>query len=303
MTEGDRGEPMNGIELARETVRGIVVAATLAASALGFTGHVGAAQPEGAMESEVSAQQNPVDLGGDGSQGKGWWQQRQERRRARAEAYREQLRSRQPEPSQNAAGRAATFLSATELSDLSVSFRLDRRLTSGLYMGDRWVSPATYSGIQEDAFTVDVRAEARERSGQPGNINPVWTATDPKMVTLSPGRGKEATITVHRAGESRVRVTVPAEPEDLSVSVELAIRASYQGTALQVEITRGAVTNIARAEQTGPAVRNGWKFVVDDGSRQPEPRRPVVRNGWAFVDGDEPAQSKESSGVPATEAR
>jgi hypothetical protein len=33
------------------------------------------------------------------------------------------------------------------VTDIAVVFKLDPRLTAGLYMGDRWVSPPTYSTV------------------------------------------------------------------------------------------------------------------------------------------------------------
>src|SRR6266508_666691 len=170
-----------------------------------------------------------------------------------------------------------------EESDLTVTFKLDRRLTSGLYMGERWVSPRTYSGVSEGAFTVEARVHGRDAKGQLVDIKPEWVPADSAIVTVSPARGKEVTITVQGAGESSVRVTVPRETEELSLSTELVIKARYQGTALQVEITPSRVTEVARQEQPGPAVENGWKFVDGDRSAQ-EQSRPIVRNGWRFVD-------------------
>ncbi len=274
---------MNRIQRARETVSGIVLVVVLASSVLAFTGWARASEAQDATEPEISPEQEESDLTVTGKRPKTWWQQQQEVRKARAEAYRERLRSRQKEAPQNNSVPARVSLPAAPVTDLSVSFKLDRRLTSGLYMGERWVSPRTYSGVSEGAFTVEVRVHGRDAKGQLVDIKPEWVPADSAIVTVSPARGKEVTITVQGAGESSVRVTVPRETEELSLSTELVIKARYQGTALQVEITPSRVTEVARQEQPGPAVENGWKFVDGDRSAQ-EQSRPIVRNGWRFVD-------------------
>jgi hypothetical protein len=128
------------------------------------------------------------------------------------------------------------------LSDIQVSFKLDPRLTKSLYMGERWVSPPTYTGIQEGQFTVEARVDGVDTKGQAVDVSPEWTPADPTMVTVSPRRGKQVTITVHRAGDTSLRVT------SQEISTELSIKAWENGTALQAEISPKAVKRI-QAEQ------------------------------------------------------
>ena len=135
-------------------------------------------------------------------------------------------------------------------TDVAVSFKLDPRLTRSLYMGDRWFSPATFTTTQDvDRINVEVRAVGRDARGQDARIDPEWIAADPKMVTVSPARGSQVTITVHRAGESRLRLVQPLAPSVRSVTAdgrggepaivkELAIRAWKQGSAIQAEISQ-----------------------------------------------------------------
>jgi hypothetical protein len=91
---------------------------------------------------------------------------------------------------------------------LQVSFQLDPRVTKGAYMGDRWVSRATYasaSAPEVGAITVKARARGADAStaGEPG---PAWIASDPGMVAISPSQGGEVTLTVQRSGQSTVTV-------------------------------------------------------------------------------------------------
>lgn len=129
--------------------------------------------------------------------------------------------------SQKAAGPAAV-----SVTDIKVSFKLDPRLTRGLYMGERWVSPPTYIGASGQD-TIEARALGIDDKGRPVNIRTEWIPIDPEMVTITPGRGNEVRITVRRAGESSLKVAAPG------FSRELAIKArSYMGNSILVEISQ-----------------------------------------------------------------
>ena len=159
------------------------------------------------------------------------------------------------------------------LTDVALSFKLDPRLTRSLYMGDRWFSPATFTTTQDvDRINVEVRAVGRDARGQDARIDPEWIAADPKMVTVAPARGGQVTITVHRAGETRLRVVQPLAPTARSVAAnaregeptivkELTIRAWNQGSAIQAEISQMSSTTGVRPKQ-GSAKElsmSGWE--------------------------------------------
>jgi hypothetical protein len=292
---------MNSVQLVRRVARSVVVAA-VAGSVVAVTPCIVAAEAQSTTEPDMTAEPELANAVAERGDGKSWWQQRQDRRKGRPEAYRERLRARQTEAAQNdTVPQKPKVLAANELSEINVSFRLDRRLTAGLYMGDRWVSPPTYSGVQDGVFVVDARAQGRDTKGQPGSIDPDWTATDPGMVTVSPARGKEATITVHRAGQSRVRITVPAESEELTVSTELSIDASYQGTTLRVAITPQATTRPAGQDASSLTLRNGWKYV--SGDEEVRGQRRTSGKGWKIVDGNPPGAKPGDSQDSASKAR
>ena len=161
-----------------------------------------------------------------------WREQRQERRRARQAAALERQRSVRQDTPPKPAAPAATAPPAP-LRGIDVAFMLDPRLTSGLYMGERWVSPPTYTRVQEGtSLTVAARAAGRDARGTPINISPTWIPADPEMVTVSPGQGNAVQITVHRAGQSRLQVT------SQEVSKYLSIKAVARNNGLQVEISQ-----------------------------------------------------------------
>jgi hypothetical protein len=133
-----------------------------------------------------------------------------------------------------AASREATDPAAASASGIKVSFKLDPRITRGMYMGDRWVSPPTYIGTQAGKeITVEARVEGLDAGGKLTGASPAWTPEDPDMVRVSPGQGRQVRITVRRAGQSILKVTSPG------FSRELSIKATpYMGTAFQVEISQ-----------------------------------------------------------------
>ena len=120
------------------------------------------------------------------------------------------------------------------LDGITVSFKLDPRLTKGLYMGERWVSPPVYQpAVQEGkTLTVEARAHGVDAKGNKMKITPKWTPSDPGMVAVTPGEGSDVKIVVKRAGKSTLKVAAPG------VSKELSIKATEEGDVLRVEITQ-----------------------------------------------------------------
>jgi FKBP-type peptidyl-prolyl cis-trans isomerase len=112
-------------------------------------------------------------------------------------------------------------------AEIRVSFKLDPRITKASYMGDRWVSPPTYTTTLD---TVEARVASVDTKGGLRDVSASWIPSDPQMVTISPNEGSEVKINVKRAGESSVQVSSDG------ASRELAIKAVNKGPALQVEI-------------------------------------------------------------------
>jgi len=120
------------------------------------------------------------------------------------------------------------------LAGIAVSFKVDPRITKGLYTGDRWVSPPTFtSTFQEGKETiVEARVQGVDAKGNKMKIKPEWTPSDPGMVAVTPGEGSDVKIAVKRAGRSTLKVAAPG------VSKELTIKATEEGNAIRVEITQ-----------------------------------------------------------------
>ncbi len=106
-----------------------------------------------------------------------------------------------------------------------VLFKLDPRLASGVYGGERWVAPPTYTRVGEgNTCTIEAKA--------PHFDQPTWTASDPDMVAVTPGDAGDVRIVVRRAGESTIRVASG------QISKTLKVKAVYRNNVLQVEIAQ-----------------------------------------------------------------
>jgi len=130
---------------------------------------------------------------------------------------------------------AAAGTEGVSLTDIKISFKLDQRLTRGQYMGDLWVSPPTYTRLQDGKeLIVEARVEGVDVKGTLMEISPTWTPSDPDMVAVSPGQGKEVKITVKYAGQSSLEVASRGVTKKLSIKAT----AIHEGKVLQVEITQ-----------------------------------------------------------------
>ena len=148
-----------------------------------------------------------------------------------------QRMARSGEPIKNEQGTPETAAApaAPALADIKVSFKLDSRLTRGLYMGERWVSPPSFNRIQQPGQPLTVEAKAQgidPKTRTPVPIRPQWIPSDPDMVVVAPAGGDAFNILVKRAGESRLKVTAEG------ASRELVIKAKSANDALQVEISQ-----------------------------------------------------------------
>jgi hypothetical protein len=121
---------------------------------------------------------------------------------------------------------------SSSLQALSIAFKFDPGPTYG---GAQWVSPPTFtSGLQSGKeASVEARVSGVDKSGRPVKVNPVWTATDPEMVVVTPTQGDQYRITAKHAGETKLKVSAQ------QVSTELLVKAKSMvgGKALQLEIS------------------------------------------------------------------
>ena len=122
-----------------------------------------------------------------------------------------------------------------ELSRITVSFKLDQRLSGPTYGGPRWVSPPTLSFAQGGAqLTVEAKTQGIGADGHPMDISAEWTPADPEMVTVTRGQKNEVTITVKREGESKLKLVAQGVAKELSIKA----KPIANGSGMQVEISQ-----------------------------------------------------------------
>ena len=122
---------------------------------------------------------------------------------------------------------------ATSLADIRVSFKLDPRLTQSLYMGDRWVSPPTYSRFNAaSGTTINVRAVGIDVQRKRVPISATWTVADPELATVSPVKDSEVRITIHKEGQSELVVSSD------NISKTMVIKCVQQDGVWRVDISQ-----------------------------------------------------------------
>jgi FKBP-type peptidyl-prolyl cis-trans isomerase len=142
-----------------------------------------------------------------------------------------------------AAQGAAPPATAAAVTDILFTYRRDPRAVDPTRGLGPWISGPNYGGATAQD-TVEVRAEGLDAAGKPAKISPQWIASDPEMVTVSPSQGDDVKITVHRAGESKLKITYQG------VSRELEIRAKYVNKFMLLEIEEAKVAKPAAPAAT-----------------------------------------------------
>jgi FKBP-type peptidyl-prolyl cis-trans isomerase FklB len=138
--------------------------------------------------------------------------------------------------------------STASVTSIQLSFKRDPRMVDPFRGIGPWVTGSSYGGATAQD-TVEARAEGVDASGKPAKISPEWVPSDPEMVTVSPSQGDDVQIRVHRAGESRMKITYQG------VSKELVVRAKYQGKFMlfEIEEAMAAKPNVPAATEAPPA--------------------------------------------------
>ena len=121
------------------------------------------------------------------------------------------------------------------LTGITVSFKLDHRMSGPTYGGERWVSPPTFTFAHGGKqLTIEAKSQGVDAGGRPMDISPKWTPADPDMVAVTPDQGSEVKITIKRAGQSTLEVASQGYSKMLSIKAT----AIHEGKALQVEISQ-----------------------------------------------------------------
>lgn len=107
---------------------------------------------------------------------------------------------------------------------LRVAFQLDRALTQGHYLGERWVSPPTFHFAQPgERYSVRARLRQVDAQGERIDVSGDWATGDPAMLAIT------------RLGDGQVQLEV-LQPG----TTELVVTAGGERKVLQVEARRTA---------------------------------------------------------------
>jgi len=141
--------------------------------------------------------------------------------------------------------------SSASVAGVQLSFKRDPRMVDPFRGIGPWVIGSNYKGATAQD-TVEVRAEGVDAGGKPAKISPEWTVSDPEMVTISPNQGDDVKITVHKAGESKLKISYQGQ------SKELVVRAKYVGKFMLFEIAPStpAKPSGPAAMETNPALKD-----------------------------------------------
>jgi FKBP-type peptidyl-prolyl cis-trans isomerase len=190
---------------------------------------------------------------------------------------------------------AAADEKTAALSDIRFSFKLDPRLTSGVYGSERWVSQFPYMGATAQD-RVEAKAVGIDAKGTPIRGNPGWIAADPEMVTVSPPEGEAVTINVKRDGESRLFVNVQG------ISRELIVHAATQNGFMQFRIDRVEVKQPAEPDASPESGKQPARanLELSDAQRAAAAKELAEKNkkdGEAFL-----AENKTKEGIVVLES-
>jgi FKBP-type peptidyl-prolyl cis-trans isomerase FklB len=155
-----------------------------------------------------------------------------------------------PVIAQSSQTKARPALTAS-VTGIQLSFKRDPRMVDPYRGIGPWVTGSNYTGATAQDM-VEIRAEGVDAGGKPAKINPEWSTSDAEMVTVSPSQGDDVKITVHKAGESKLKITYQG------LSKELMVKAKYVGKFLLFEILPPTSTkpNGPAAMEINPALKD-----------------------------------------------
>ena len=119
------------------------------------------------------------------------------------------------------------------ITAIQVQLKVQSVTKENFFMGEVWVAPAKFTDVQNGKHYVGyARAIGLDVFGVEFDLSPTWYSSDPTMVRVAPRSGHRVKLTVVKEGESFLMVTAG------SFSKKLAIKSTYRGGAMYVEISQ-----------------------------------------------------------------
>ena len=148
---------------------------------------------------------------------------------------------------------------AASVTGIQLSLKRDPRLVDPTRGLGPWVSGSGYGGATGQD-TVEVRAEGVDAAGKPAKISPRWVPSDPGMVTVSPRESDDVKITVHKAGESKLKITYQGWSKELEIRAEYVNKFMVLGIG-EVKAVKPAAP-VATAPPPPPKTKNDVSYAV-----------------------------------------
>lgn len=110
-----------------------------------------------------------------------------------------------------------------------VAFLLDRDITAGHYLGERWVSPPTFAFAQPGRqYVTHAKLQSITEDGTRIDLSGDWSTSDPQMIAISRDQPGQVTIVVREAGEAQLVASAGVQRKVLQV------RATQHADAMEV---------------------------------------------------------------------
>ena len=137
------------------------------------------------------------------------------------------------------------------VADIQLSYKRDPRQVDPYRAIGPWASGPSFTGATAQD-TVETVARPVDARGQKVAASLEWTPSDPEIVTVSPSQGDQVKITVHKPGESHLKITAQG------FSKELVVKATSAGKFLVFQIASPlpAKTNEVSPRQISPSLKS-----------------------------------------------
>ena len=117
----------------------------------------------------------------------------------------------------------------SSIKRIQLTYKRDPRQVDPYRGIKQWADGPSFVGATAQD-TVEVRAQGVDAASKAVKISPQWIPSDTQIVTVSPSQGDDVKITVHRAGESQLKIAYQ------EFSMELVVKARNLGKFLVFEI-------------------------------------------------------------------
>jgi hypothetical protein len=118
----------------------------------------------------------------------------------------------------NTSASAAATMPTPATEKIIVAFKLDRDITAGHYLGERWVSPPTFQFAQPGkVYTTYAKLQKVGDDGTAIDLSGDWSTSDPEMIAISRDAPGQVTIVVREPGEAQLVASAGGQRKVLHV--------------------------------------------------------------------------------------